>query len=115
MSTSDQDREHRAATIAHLNDRLRLSPAPGWMTTSGVQAQGAVFVRQAILAVGSFNDFPADNDPYGERDFGAFESGGERLLWKINYYDRELRNASPDPANASVTRRVLTLMLASEY
>ena len=115
MSTSDPDREHRAATIAHLNDRLRLSPGPEWMMTSGMRAKGPVFVRQAILAVGSFNDFPAENDPYGERDFGAFELAGERLLWKIDYYDRELRNASPEPADEAVTRRVLTLMLGEEY
>jgi hypothetical protein len=115
MSQSDQDREPRAATIAHLNDRLRLAPGPGWMMTSGVQAKGVAFVAQAIAAVGSFNDFPEGNDPYGEHDFGAFELAGERLFWKIDYYDRALRNASPDPANEAVTRRVLTLMLASEY
>jgi hypothetical protein len=55
------------------------------------------------------------NDPYGERDFGAFELAGEKLIWKIDYYDRMLRDASPDPADPAVTRRVLTLMLASDY
>jgi Protein of unknown function (DUF3768) len=115
MSTSDQDREHRAATIAHLNDHLRLSPDPGWMMTSGLQAMGVAFVAQAIAAVGSHNDFPEGDDPFGERDFGAFELAGERLFWKIDYYDRELLNASPDPANEAVTRRVLTVMLAEEY
>lgn len=115
MSSSDQDREHRAATIAHLNDRLRLAPGPGWMITSGVMARGPVFVRQAVLAVGTFNDFPAGDDPYGERDFGAFTLSRVRLFWKIDYYDRQLVNASPDPADEAVTRRVLTLMLAEDY
>jgi hypothetical protein len=80
MSQSDQDRERRAVNIAHLNDRLRLAPGPGWMMTSGLQAKGVAFVVQAVAAVGTFNDFPPDNDPYGERDFGAFELAGERLF-----------------------------------
>lgn len=115
MSTDPQDREHRAATVAHLNDRLRLTPGPSWMITAGLQAKGPVFVRQAVMAVSSFNDFPKGDDPYGERDFGAFDLSGERLIWKIDYYDRHLRDASPDPADPAVTRRVLTLMLASDY
>jgi hypothetical protein len=34
------------------------------------------------------------------------------MLWKIDYYDRDRRYGSPDPA---VTPRVLTIMLTSEY
>ncbi|THD60598.1 DUF3768 domain-containing protein [Phenylobacterium sp.] len=115
MSNDSQDREHRAAVIAHLNDRLRLAPGPGWMITAALQAKGSVFVRQAVMAVGSFTDFPEGDDPYGERDFGAFDLARERLIWKIDYYDRHLRDASPDPADPGVTRRILTLMLASDY
>ena len=115
MPQSDHDREHRAATIAHLNDRLRQAPGPGWLLTAGVQAKGVAFVAQAIAAVGSFDDFPEEDDPYGERDFGAFALAGQRLFWKIDYYDRALEYASPDPTSPAVTRRVLTLMLADEY
>jgi len=85
------------------------------MITASVQAKGPVFVRQAALAVITFNNFPAGDDPYGERDFGAFNLAGEQLIWKIDYYDRMLRGASPDPTDPAVTRRVLTLMLASDY
>ncbi len=31
---------------------------------------------QAVAAVAAFCDFSEDNDPYGERDFGAFEIQG---------------------------------------
>ena len=70
---------------------------------------------QAVAAVSAFSDFSEDNDPHGERDFGAFEIGGQRLFWKIDYYDLDLALASPDAADPAVTRRILTLMLAEEY
>ena len=37
------------------------------------------------------------------------------VFWKIDAYDRTLEFGSDDPADPSVTRRVLTIMLASEY
>ncbi len=55
------------------------------------------------------------NDPYGEGDFGALQVEGERILFKVDYYDRSLTGQSPDPADASITTRVLTIMLAEEY
>ena len=70
----------------------------------------------AILGkVMSFEDFTPDNDPHGEHDFGAFEHAGKRIFWKIDYYDAACENGSEDPADASKTTRVLTIMLADEY
>ena len=46
---------------------------------------------------------------------GAFELDGVNLLWKIDCYDRLLDGRSRDPADAVVTRRVLTILLAEEY
>ena len=85
------------------------------MMTAGVEAKGPVFVLCATSAVSAFEAFTADNNPHGERDFGSFSLGGERLFWKIDYYDKALHFGSPDPADPVVTRRVLTIMLASEY
>ena len=102
-------------TIARLNDCFRRHPGSDWMITSGVQAKGPVFVLCATNAVQAFEAFTASNDPYGERDFGAFDLGSERLFWKIDYYDQDLRYGSDDPTDPVVTRRVLTIMLASEY
>ncbi|TGY88222.1 DUF3768 domain-containing protein [Marinicauda algicola] len=83
--------------------------------TGGVEALGLAFINQAIVKMRQFDRFTEDNDPHGEHDFGSFELEGERLFWKIDYYDTTLEKASPDPANPSLTTRVLTLMLASEY
>ena len=62
-----------------------------------------------------FDSFTEDNDPHGERDFGAFEHEGQRIFWKIDYYDRALTYGSENPADPQQTVRVLTIMLASEY
>jgi Protein of unknown function (DUF3768) len=51
----------------------------------------------------------------GERDFGCFVFLGQKLFFKIDAYDLNLEYGSPDPADASLTIRVMTVMLASEY
>jgi hypothetical protein len=68
-----------------------------------------------LTKVRTFNKFTPDNDPYGEHDFGAFDHKGEKIFWKIDYYDTTLTWGSEDPADPKQTRRVLTIMLASEY
>jgi hypothetical protein len=88
--------------IAALNDAFRRRPGPGWVFTTEVQGLGRAFLAE-------------DNDPHGERDFGSLGLRGQRLFWKIDYYDLALEYGSPDPADPAVTRRVLTLMLADEY
>lgn len=106
-----------ATAICALNDAMRQAgPAGGrWMMTDEVMAQGPIFVLLATRAVQAFSAFTPDNDPYGEHDFGAFDLGGQRLFWKIDYYDHDLRYGSDDPANPDITTRVLTIMMASEY
>lgn len=61
------------------------------------------------------HEFVSEDDPYGERDFGAFDHNNERLLWKIDYYDPSLSWHSEDPTDVTKTHRVLTIMLASDY
>ena len=109
-----------ASRIAALNDAMRRAGPQGpggnrWMMTSGVMALGAAAAVAASQAVMRFDGFTPDNDPYGEHDFGSLQIAGERLFWKIDYYDLELAYGSPDAANPEVTTRVLTILLADEY
>ncbi len=106
----------QSAKIRDLNDGFRWWLEGGSIVvTAGVHALGFVRVLALIEVVKTFDQFTADNDPHGEHDFGAFEDGGKRFFWKIDYYDLSLTVGSPDPTDPTVTCRVLTLMLASEY
>lgn len=102
--------------IAKLNDAFRRSGTGGQLVvTAGVIGLAQDALPTVLAEVQQFTAFTSDNDPYGEHDFGAFRWQGERLFWKVDYYDRGLRFGSPDPADPAVTARVLTIMLASEY
>jgi len=102
--------------IATLNDELRRNGRGGRvMLTAGVAALSETERAEVLAAVRTFSAFDADNDTHGEHDFGAVEVAGVRCFWKIDAYDRGLRSGSPDPADPTVTVRVLTIMLAEEY
>lgn len=103
--------------IAGLNDlcRTAMGVAGRLVQTSGISALPMADQSAIREKVENFDDFTADNDPHGERDFGAFEHNGERIFWKIDYYDATLSMGSEDPSDPNKTVRVLTIMLASEY
>ncbi|MBS4045659.1 MAG: DUF3768 domain-containing protein [Alphaproteobacteria bacterium] len=104
------------ARIRMLNDHLRTTRQGGrCVMTAGVAALSPSRVALLWRRVAEFNEFDPDNDPYGEHDFGRFEQDGESFFWKVDYYDKDVRFGSDDPADPGVTTRVLTLMLASEY
>jgi hypothetical protein len=48
-------------------------------------------------------------------DFGSFEAEGHTIFFKTDYLDQNLKYHSPDPSDAVVTVRVITVMLADEY
>lgn len=99
-----------AVKIAEINDRFRRSGF-GTMVTAGVQTLEDL--AGLIRAIRQFDAFTEANDPYGEHDFGSLRWYGEKVFWKIDYYDQALKYGE-DPLS-SKCRRVLTVMLASEY
>ena len=104
------------ARIRQLNDQLRCTATGGRiMVTSGIQALGTAGVCQVLAAVANFANFTEDNDPWGEHDCAILTVNKRRVMFKIDYYDLELRCHSPDASDPAVTQRVMTVMLAEEY
>lgn len=114
-----------AVAIAEQNDRFRNT----WGADHSVLGQ-IVFTRgvadlspvaKAIIMqrVQHFSEFTKDNDPYGDHTFGAFEfeiaGNSYSIFWKIDLYDTAYNMGSENPSDVSVTRRVLTILHASEY
>ena len=102
--------------IRTLNDQLRRSHVGGRiLLTQGVIAMGPENTVAVLLAIKLANDFNEANDPYGEHDFGSVVVSGQRIFWKIDYYDQGLQSHAVDPSDAKSCVRVLTIMLAEEY
>ena len=115
--------------IAELNDRFRkstltLDPVAislgKKVVTSGIRDLGLLATVEIAERVAAFDSFTEDNDPHREHDFGAFDHNGQKIFWKIDYYDRASFGTgrdmgSEDPSDPAKTLRVLTIMLASEY
>jgi hypothetical protein len=96
--------------ISMLNDKFRKSGL-GVSLTCGVQAVSDL--PGLLKAVRDFDDFNEDNDPYGEHDFGRLDWRGDKIFWKIDYYDETFTNWA-DPLTKEC-HRVMTVMLAEEY
>lgn len=101
----------RAEKIAVLNDKFRKAIPMSVTITNGVY--GLPDLHGLMKAVQEFDRFTEDNDPHGEHDFGSLDWHGEKVFWKIDYYDQALEYGK-DPLDLEC-RRVLTVLLASEY
>jgi hypothetical protein len=117
MSNPLSTDENRIQRIADLNDlcRTAMGVAGIVIQTPGIAALSTKVQSSIREAVERFDAFTEDNDPYGERDFGAFRQDGHHIFWKIDYYNPDLTGGSEDPADPAQTCRVLTIMLACEY
>ena len=108
--------EQRRALIRLQNDRFRITFLGGQvMMTIGVKGRGDAFVKGCLEAVRAFETFNEENDPYGEHEFGILEVDGQKVYWKIDAYDHDLRYGSEDPADPVLTLRLLTFCLPKEY
>src|SRR5258708_4836228 len=106
----------KTGRIRALNDELRQHLIGGLaVITPGVAALGQEAVERIVKTIAVFDDFCHENDPYEEHDFGSFDVDGHTMMFKIDYLDQSMSMHSPDPADPSVTQRVITIMLAEEY
>ena len=83
--------------------------------TCSVAALGPEAVVRILKAIEVYDDFCHANDPHEEHDFGSFEADGHTIFFKIDYFDKELANHSPDPSDPTITKRMITIMLPEEY
>lgn len=108
--------EYRSARIAALNDHARRHFSECRVVLSlGVSGMDADDIDFIMGEVRRYTEFTAANDPYGEHDFGVINTFEFQVFWKFDYYDLDFTMHSPDPADDTVTARVLTVMLAEEY
>lgn len=115
MGKSENEKTQK---IAELNDLCRTAMGlfgPVFQT-AGINALPPATQSAIREKVECFDTFNADNNPYGERDFGAFEHQGQKIFWKIDYYAKDdLTRGSEKPESPAHTTRVLTILLAEEY
>ncbi len=116
MSHHCQFSNPRVDQIRALNDQFRQTLTGGSVVvTQAVASLGSDLLEQIMAALALYDDFDADNDPYGEHDFGLITIDTAEILFKIDYYNKDRQMASPDPADPALTHRVLTIMLAEDY
>ena len=69
--------------------------------------------KELLYTVRSFNHFTQKDDPYGWHDLGYLDWKGQRVLWKIDYFDDQLKKFEEPLSDRC--KRLVTIMLASEY
>lgn len=132
-ATTNAAAREQTARIARLNDMARqaMGVACTAVATAGFRSLSEADQSCVRELIETYDAFTEDNDPHGERDFGTIyqivdgrwtterprlrDDERERVFWKVDYYDRNMRFASEDAADPSLTRRVLTIMLSDEY
>lgn len=110
----------RLATIARLNDRCRqgldrtarIGITRACLGTFAENRVAEIVAQAGILA--ALRGYRFSEAEAGERDRGSFDYRGTTVYFRIEYYDVALEYGSEDPADASITRRVLTIMLRED-
>ena len=84
--------------IKTLNDNFRQSLQGGRvMLTAGIKAKTHDEIAEILEEVRSF------------------DYKGQKIFFKIDYYDFNYEYMSENPADPTITNRVLSIMLADEY
>lgn len=100
----------KMAEIARRNDIARKL---GLGTTITNRAAELPDLEGLLRAVRAYNNFTEKNDPYEAHDMGDFVWKGQKVIWKIDYYNDKL-TCFEDPISPGC-KRIITVMLAEEY
>jgi hypothetical protein len=118
--TSTGPASHTEA-VARLNDRCRMGydrtartviTRTCLATFSLGDRMSEILAQSRILAAIRKHRFPQDDR--SERDRGQVEYEGQCVYFAIDAYDLDLVFGSEDPSDASVTRRVMTIMVRED-
>jgi Protein of unknown function (DUF3768) len=105
--------DHRTDTIRALNDAARQTfTGCVLIVTPAFEKHPLTTKAHVLKSVREFQDFDEVRDT--EHRYGVINYQGTEFFFHMAYYDLSLQVHSPDPANPRVTRRVLTVGLASE-
>jgi hypothetical protein len=82
----------------------------------GALGHAATVEKLAVYkAVREFAALPNGDRPCRANDFGTFTLNGQDYAWKIDYYDNSREFGSDNPADSSVTKRVLSIFYADDF
>lgn len=113
---SAQNVDEWKARVRKLNDQFRKDRKGGYYRlTDTMTALGYEKCTEVLQAIADYDGFTPDNDPPGLHDFGCITLASERYFWKIDYLDKAQTKDSADPADASVTVRILKVMSSSDF
>lgn len=117
----------RARRIAALNDRLRHDPAAYGhvLFSAGVmrlidcetprKIAPVVMAQQQLIRLAALSTrFAGSGQDQEEHRCGRFTYLEREIAFEIEYRHHKALRPSRDPADAKATRRILTIMLASE-
>jgi len=89
----DQNEDDEKTRIRNLNDSFRASGQGGRIvSTQGIQQLSSVDQAAVFEKIRVFDACTQANDPHGEHEFGSIEYGGEKILFRIGYYDQRLED-----------------------
>ncbi len=101
---------NQVSKVALLNDQFRRS---GQGVTLTCDVAEIADLSGLMKKVRSFKEFNKNNDPWNEHDFGRLNWKGERVFWKIDYFNKTL-DEWEDPLSPDC-KRLMTVMLAEDY
>lgn len=109
-TTTDLDK------IVTLNDAFRRDfSSDDVILSRGIQALCPEADREDLFDAIRCSDSTQLDDAFGERSCGTVGYDGAPVAWRIEYYNPTGDDESSDPADETVTRRMMTMIIADTF